>query len=128
MAADGPERAIDYLRRIGCYRLSGYWFALRKRSDPLVLLDENGKKPKSVRVETLQATCACRRWMPWSASRSRFVWKYPTRFAYLKPELLYEDFAVNLNPDTCLTRQHQWCGKQAQLVALALGIRRTQQD
>jgi hypothetical protein len=52
MAADGPERAIDYLRRIGCYRLSGYWFALRKRSDPLVLLDENGKKPKSVRVET----------------------------------------------------------------------------
>ena len=54
MAADGPERAIDYLRRIGCYRLSGYWFALRKRSDPLVLLDENGKKPKSVRVETLQ--------------------------------------------------------------------------
>jgi hypothetical protein len=34
--------------------LSAQWAigSLRKRSDPLVLLDENGKKPKNVRVET----------------------------------------------------------------------------
>ena len=51
MLVTDRERALDYLERIGYYRLSGYWFAFRERSQPLCLLDEHGKKPKKIRVE-----------------------------------------------------------------------------
>ena len=49
MAVTDRARALDYLERIGYYRLSGYWFAFRERSEPLCLLDEHGRKPKKVR-------------------------------------------------------------------------------
>lgn len=47
-------RALDYLERIGFYRLSSYWFAFRERSEPLCLLDEHGRKPKKVREERIR--------------------------------------------------------------------------
>lgn len=53
MAVTDRARALDYLERIGYYRLSGYWFAFRKRSEPLCLLYEHGHKPKKVREERI---------------------------------------------------------------------------
>lgn len=44
------ERALDYLERIGYYRLSGYWFAFRERSAPQDLRDKAGERPKKVRA------------------------------------------------------------------------------
>ncbi|EJI85482.1 Abi family protein [Alishewanella aestuarii B11] len=44
--------ALEYLERIGYYRLSGYWYAFRERSGELVLLD-NGKKPKNPKSTTM---------------------------------------------------------------------------
>lgn len=43
--------ALEYLERIGYYRLSGYWYAFRERSGELVLLDK-GKKPKNPNSST----------------------------------------------------------------------------
>lgn len=42
IAVTDRVRALDYLERIGYYRLSGYWYAFRERSGLLCLLDENG--------------------------------------------------------------------------------------
>ena len=53
MAVTDRARALDYLERIGYYRLSGYWFAFRERSAPLCLLDGQGRKPKKVREERI---------------------------------------------------------------------------
>ena len=53
MVVTDRVRALDYLERIGYYRLSGYWFAFRERSEPLCLLDKHGRKPKKVRVERI---------------------------------------------------------------------------
>lgn len=47
-------KALEYLQRIGYYRISGYWFPFRQRSGQLVLLDRNGRKPKRLNhVETI---------------------------------------------------------------------------
>ena len=53
MIISDRARALDYLKRIGYYRLSGYWFAFRERSEPLCLLDEHGSKPTKVRIERI---------------------------------------------------------------------------
>src|SRR5690554_1816643 len=53
MVVTDRDRALDYLERIGYYRLSGYWFAFRERSGPLCLLDVHGRKPKKVREERI---------------------------------------------------------------------------
>lgn len=53
MVVTDRDRALDYLERIGYYRLSGYWFAFRERSEPLCLLDEQGRKPKKVREQRI---------------------------------------------------------------------------
>lgn len=142
MTTDDPERAIDYLHRIGYYRLSGYWYAFRERSGLLTRLDESGKKPKRAKVETL----ALDRFKPGTQfhdvvdlyifdkrlrmlvldamERIEVAMRVEVshtlgqldKFAHLRPDLLHEDFAVKMCPDACLTRHHQWCTRQAQLI------------
>src|SRR5690349_4719639 len=46
-------KAIECLRRIGYYRLSGYWFTFRQRSGPVVVLSPEGRRPEHSKVETL---------------------------------------------------------------------------
>lgn len=143
MTTDDSELAIDCLRRIGYYRLSGYWFAFRVRSAPLMLLDENCRKPIKLRVETI----ALDEFKPGARFQDAFeLYVFDKRlrmlamdalerievairveishvlgkldtFAHLKPALLHEDFTLAQDPRTCLTRHHRWCTKQAQLVA-----------
>lgn len=60
MAVTDQVRALEHLERIGYYRLSGYWFALRERSELLCLLDEHGRKPCKVREERSRWTLSAR--------------------------------------------------------------------
>lgn len=142
MVAGDSEHAIDYLHRIGYYRLSGYWFAFRERSGALVLLDENGGKPHKVKEETLVLDSfklgtrfqdvvdlyvfdkRLRMLVLDALERIEVAMRVEIshtlgqldKFAHLRPGLLHEDFAVKVDPKVCLTRHHQWCTKQAQLI------------
>jgi abortive infection bacteriophage resistance protein len=134
--------ALDYLERIGYYRLSGYWFAFRERSGPLVLLNENCRKPAKIKTETL-ALDRFKHGASFQNAIDLYVFDKQLRlltmdalerieialrvdiahtlgkldiFAYLKPELFHHDFSVKLDDETGISRQHEWLGKHAQLI------------
>jgi abortive infection bacteriophage resistance protein len=142
MQADNRERALDYLKRIGYYRLSGYWFAFRERSSPVVVLSDDGRKPKRIKVETL-ALDSFKPGTTFQHAVDLYVFDKQLRmlvldalerievalrvdishtlgkldsFAYLKPELFHEDFSSKLGKDSGLSRHHDWLGKHAQLI------------
>ena len=123
MAVTDRARALDYLERIGYYRLSGYWFAFRERSEPLCLLDEHGRKPKKVREERI-ALDAFRVGTTFQNAVDLYVFDKQLRllvmdalerievalrvdvshtlgqldrFAYLKPELFHDEFSIKLD-------------------------------
>ena len=136
-------KALEYLERIGYYRLSGYWFPFRERSGPLVLLDGPGGRPRDrKRVETialddfkpgatfeqavrlyvfdkqlrLLATDALERIeIALRVDISHTLGRLDA-FAYLRPELFHESFSRRLDPKTGLTGHHAWLDKQAQLI------------
>jgi abortive infection bacteriophage resistance protein len=142
MAVGDRALALDYLERIGYYRLSGYWFAFRERSGPLILFGDDGRKPKKVKVETLLFD----QFKPGATFQSAvdlYVFDKQLRllaldalerievalrvdvshvlgqldkFAYLKPDFFHEDFSSKLDKDSGLTRHHEWLGKHAQLI------------
>jgi abortive infection bacteriophage resistance protein len=142
MAVGDRALALDYLERIGYYRLSGYWFAFRERSGPLILFGEDGRKPKKVKVETLLfdqfkpgatfqnavdlyvfdkqlrllALDALERIEVALRVDVSHVLGRLDKFAYLKPEFFHEDFSGKLDKDSGLTRHHEWLGKHAQLI------------
>lgn len=142
MQVGNRNLALEYLERIGYYRLSGYWFAFRERSGPLVLLGEDGGKPRKVKIETLLfdqfksgATFQnavdlyvfdkqLRLLMMDALERIEVALRVDVshvlgrldRFAYLKPEFFHEDFSSKLDKDSGLTRHHEWLGKHAQLI------------
>jgi abortive infection bacteriophage resistance protein len=143
MAVSDRTLARDYLERVGYYRLSGYWFAFRERSGPLVLLGDDGKKPKRVKTDTLVfdqfklgttfqnavdlyvfdkqlrllTMDALERIEIALRVDVSHVLGQIDRFAYLKPELFHEDFGAKLDKDSGLTRHHEWLGKHAQLIS-----------
>lgn len=134
--------ALDYLERIGYYRLSGYWFAFRERSGPLILLDEQGRKPKRAKVENL----ALETFKPGASFQNAvdlYVFDKQLRllimdalerieialrvdishtlgkldpFAYLDARWFHGDFSQKLDRDSGLSRHHEWLGKHAQLI------------
>lgn len=134
--------ALDYLERIGYYRLSGYWFAFRERSGPLCLLNEHSRKPQKVREERIVLD-AFRAGTTFQNAVDLYVFDKRLRllvmdalerievalradvshtlgqldrFAYLKPELFHNEFSVKLDKDSGVTRHHEWLGKHAQLI------------
>lgn len=142
MSVTDHGRALDYLERMGYYRLSGYWFAFRERSEPLCLLDEHGRKPKSVRVERL-ALDEFKKGATFQNAVDLYVFDKQLRllvmdalerieialrvdvshtlgvadkFAYLKPELFHDEFSVKLDKQSGLTAHHEWLSKHAQLI------------
>jgi abortive infection bacteriophage resistance protein len=134
--------ALEYLERIGYYRLSGYWFAFRERSGSLIMLGDDGRKPKKVKIETLLfdqfksgatfqnavdlyvfdkqlrllALDALERIEVALRVDVSHVLGRLDKFAYLKPEFFHEDFSGKLDKDSGLTRHHEWLGKHAQLI------------
>ncbi|MGB0722299.1 MAG: Abi family protein [Gammaproteobacteria bacterium] len=136
-------KALEYLERIGYYRLSGYWFPFRDRSGLLTLLDDHGKKPKKwKRVETI----AIDQFRPGSTFEDAvklYVFDKKLRllamdalerieialrvdvshtlgkvdpFAYLNPALFDPAFSHELQPGDGVTRHHAWLSKHARLI------------
>lgn len=139
---DRPK-ALEYLQRIGYYRLSGYWFPFRERSGLLVLLDERGRKPaRPKKVETL-ALDNFRAGATFENAVKLYVFDKQLRllatdalerieialrvdishtlgeidrFAYLRPELFHREFSQKLHNSKGVTRHHEWLGKHARLI------------
>lgn len=137
------EKALHYLERIGYYRLSGYLYPFRERSGVCCpLYPENGKKFKKGNTNRLalegfkQGACfqnavelyvfdkKLRLLILDALERIEIGLRVDIshslgkkdRFAYLKPECLFDGFAVQLDKRTGLTSHHQWLTKHAGLV------------
>jgi len=142
LRVDDRAKALDYLERIGYYRLSGYWFAFRERSGPQVALDERARKPKKIKLETI-ALESLKPGASFQNAVDLYVFDKQLRllvmdalerieialrvdiahtlgqinpFAYLDPALFHSDFGQKLDPNSGLSRHHQWLGKHAQLI------------
>lgn len=142
MRIDDRELAADYLHRIGYYRLSGYWFAFRERSGAAIVLDEAGRRPQRLKVETL-ALDTFKPGTSFQRAIDLYIFDKRLRmlamdalerleialrvdishtlgrldaFAYLLPELFHASFSTALDPNTGLSRQHAWLGRHAQLI------------
>lgn len=144
MVIDDETRARTYLERIGYYRLSGYWFAFRERSEACCVWSaaEAGKSKKDKRVERLPLD----QFKP-GASFQNAVDLYVfdkklrllamdalerieialrvdlshrlgerDRFAYLRADLFHPTFSQLLEPSSGLTKHHDWLSKQAALI------------
>lgn len=137
-------KALDFLKRIGYYRLSGYWYSFRERSGPLFLMDKFGCKPPKSRIKV--QTIATDTFKPGSTfenavnlyvfdKRLRLLTMDALerievalrvdishrlgrldRFAYLRPELFHPTFSVDIDHDSGVTRHHDWLSRQAQLI------------
>lgn len=142
MAVTDEPSALDYLERIGYYRLSGYWYPMRERSGELVLLSEQGAKPKKVKPTRLvleHFKPGCR----FADAVELYVFDKRLRmlaldalerieiairvdishtlgeqdpFAYLKPEFLFADFSQKLDSKTGVSEHHSWLGNHARLI------------
>ena len=142
MQVSDEAKALDYLERIGYYRLSGYWYDFRLRSAYCPLDEVTGGKPKKVRIERpvldefkpgtrfqdavdlyvfdkklrLLALDALERIE--IALRVDLSHRLGEKdlFGYLKPALFHDNFAVKVNPATGLTKHHEWLSKHAGLI------------
>lgn len=134
--------ALSCLERIGYYRLSGYWFALRERSGVCCPLATEGRKKlkkgstdklvldnfkcgstfqkavdlyvfdKRLRLLTLDALERIE--IALRVDIAHTLGEYDT-FAYLNTSLFKDDFARKIQP-TGLTRHHQWLQNHARLI------------
>lgn len=137
------ERALAYLQRIGYYRLSGYWYAFRQRSEVCCPLDEYGS-PKGKKSKTSCLTLS--QFKPGATFQQAvdlYVFDKKLRlltldglerieiglrvdiahtlgridpYAYLNPDLLHEAFTQKIEQKTGLTPLHKWHEKQARLI------------
>lgn len=143
MTVTDNDKALDYLERIGYYRLSGYWFAFRERTELCCPLDaHSGKKPKKIKEDRLPLD----EFKPGSTFQNAvdlYVFDKKLRllvldalerieialrvdishglgqhdkFAYLKAEFFHESFSSKLDSNTGLTKHHGWLSKHATLI------------
>ena len=141
MEITDQAQALEYLDRIGYYRLSGYWFACRQRSGNLILL-EKGRKPKKIKTETI-ALDVFKPGARFKDVIDLYVFDKKLRllamdalerieislrvdiahtlgenntFAYLEPQAFHKNFSYQLDQKTGLTPLHAWLNKQAMLI------------
>jgi len=143
MRVTDQAKALEYLKRIGYYRLSAYWFAFRERSQECCLLDGNGRKPFKARVGNLVldsfksgatfhgavdlyvfdkqlrllAMVALERIEIALRADISHVLGRLDKFAYMKPEQFHVEFGEKLDKDSGVTLHHEWLGKHAQLIS-----------
>ena len=136
------SKALDYLQRIGYYRLSGYWYPFRARSGLVVLLEEGCQKPKRTKPQYLvldsfmvgstfeQAVQIyvfdkkLRLLLMDALERIEIALRVDVshtlgqldQFAYLKSDLLHLDFSQKLSRDTGVSAHHDWLSKHATLI------------
>jgi abortive infection bacteriophage resistance protein len=144
MVVTNVPKALACLERIGYYRLSGYWFAFRERSEPCSVWDPNVVgKPKQVKtgripLESFKAGSSFQnavdlyvfdkrlRLLALDAlERIEIALRVDIShtlgqldcFAYLKPEFFHASFANELDQRTGLTKHHDWLNKHANLIS-----------
>jgi len=142
MVVTDEALALDYLERIGYYRLSGYWYPCRERSR-FCKLDERSRKPKRVKVESI-ALDLFQIGTKFEDAMNLYVFDKKLRlltldalerievairvdvshtlgtldaFAYLNPALFHGDFSFKLQDDRGVSKHHEWLGKHAQLIS-----------
>lgn len=143
MVVSDTVKARDYLERIGYYRLSGYWFAFRERSElccavnPVAPGKHEHTKPGRLALDQFKPSASFEnavdlyvfdkklRLLAMDAlERIEISLRVDIshhlgechRFAYLKPELFHAGFASALDSKTGLTAHHSWLAKQAALI------------
>ncbi|HQR83521.1 MAG TPA: Abi family protein [Polynucleobacter sp.] len=136
------DQALDYLKRIGYYRLSGYWYPFRKRTGKCILLNAHGKganKRKETtlaedefiagatfknavdlyifdkRLKLLVTDALERIEISLRVDISHTLGKLD-RFAHLNSNLLHAQFSEALEPETGVSKHHKWVSKHAQLI------------
>jgi abortive infection bacteriophage resistance protein len=132
-------KALSHLERIGYYRLSGYWYDFRERSEICCPIEQSSKAAKTdcLLLDTFKAGasfgCAVElylfdkklRLMTIDAlERIEIALRVDVahtlggldKFAYLKPNLFHPGFSETLNPKTGLSDYHQWLTKHAALI------------
>jgi abortive infection bacteriophage resistance protein len=124
MAIADPKRALHYLKRIGYYRLSGYWYGFRERDGDKV---RDTFKPESTfqnvvelyvfdqRLRTLIFEALERIEVALRVDVSHILGELDT-FAHLRPELFDADFSQKVQSNG-LTKHHQWINKHARLMS-----------
>lgn len=144
LAVTDDQKALDYLQRIGYYRLSGYWFSFRQRSELCCAVPRRkvGKNGKSARAEHI----ALDEFKPGASFKDAvylYVFDKQLRllvmdalerievgfrvdvshtlgefgpFAYLEPECLFVDFSKAINQRTGITDHQTWLQKQARMI------------
>lgn len=133
--------ALEYLSRVGYYRLSGYWYAFRERND-VVLLD-GGKKPSIVKV-TRELTDDFKSGATFQNAVDLYVFDKQLRllvmdalerievglrvdishslgaldpFAYTQAGLLHGDFSGKIIAKTGISRHQDWLVRHDQLIS-----------
>lgn len=133
--------ALECLRRVGYYRLSGYWYPFRERVSfsPLTL---EGTKPKKPKVQTI-AIDSFRSGSSFKNVMDLYVFDKKLRslvadalerieialrvdishmlgkhnpLAYVDSSLFKDEFVSVCSRDTGLPGHHRWLGKHAQLI------------
>lgn len=143
MSVTDRAAALDYLERIGYYRLSGYWFPLREFSaGKCSVLTPDGKKP-SKPVAKLLALDQFKLGVTFQHAVKLYVFDKQLRllaldalerieialrvdlshtlgrldpFAYLRSDLFHDEFGQKIEPDSGVTKHHTWLGKHGQLI------------
>ena len=120
------DKALNYLNRIGYYRLSGYWFAFRLRDTTAKLTDDF--KPSATfqnavdlyvfdkQLRLLAMDALERIEIALRVDISHALGKLDT-FAYLRGDLFHPTFSSELDKQTGLTKHHVWLTKHAQLIS-----------
>lgn len=135
--------ALNCLERIGYYRLSGYWFPFRERTELCCPLTAEGSprfkkgmqdklvldtfKPGATfqhavdlyvfdkRLRLLALDALERIEVALRVDIAHTLGRHDP-FAYLEGSLLKDDFAKKLQPNTGLTQHHQWLQNHARLI------------
>lgn len=142
MVVSDEAMALDYLERIGYYRLSGYWYPMRTRSGQLSLLTSDFKKPARVRTDTI-ALDPFKEGSTFKRAVDLYVFDKRLRllaldalerievalrvdishtlgkfsaFAYLQPKWFRPSFSEEIDPKTGLTELNVWLQKHAGLI------------
>lgn len=140
MSVTDRAAALDYLERIGYYRLSGYWFPFRERSGNCCVLSAGNQKPKKVQTLALDQF---KPGVTFQHAVALYVFDKRLRllaldalerieialrvdlshtlgrldpFAYLRPGLFHDEFSQKIETDSGVTKHHTWLGKHGQLI------------
>ena len=142
LSISNDEKATEYLERIGYYRLSGYFYAMRELSGECIEL-QNFKKPKNAKVKKivmddfkagasfenavdlyifdkklrLLAMDALERIEISVRADIAYALGKLNKFAYLESGCLHEKFCSELDKKTGLSSHCTWLSKHAQLIS-----------